>query len=56
MIEEQRRYEVPLVDRLEHVDGVDHALGIRVRELLHQRFDRRQIGDVQPQLAGLHIA
>ena len=56
VIEEQRRHEVPLVDRLEHVNGVDHALRIRVRELLHQRFDRRQVGDVQPQLARGDVA
>ncbi len=56
VIEEQRRHEIPLVDRLEHVDGVDDALGIRVRQLLDQRFDGREIGDIQAQLARLHIA
>ena len=42
VIEQQRRDEVALVERLEHVDRVDDARGIRLRELLHQRLDRRR--------------
>jgi hypothetical protein len=55
-VQQQRRHEVALVDRLQHVDRVDDALRVGVRELLHQGFDRREIGDVEAQLARLHVA
>ena len=54
VIEQQRRDQVALVERLEHVDRVDHARRVRVRQFLHQRFDRREVGAAQPQLVGLH--
>ena len=56
VIEEERRHEIPLVDRLEHVDRIHDAFGIRVRQLLHQRLDCREVGHVQAQLARLHVA
>ena len=56
VIEEQRRHQVALVERLEDVDRIDDALGIRLRQLLHQRLDRREVGGVQPHLLGLDDA
>ena len=56
VIEEQRRHEIALVERLEDVDRVDDALRIGMCQLLHERFDSREVGDVQAQLARLHVA
>ena len=56
VIEQQRRDQAALVERLEHVDGVDHAIGIGVRQLLHQRLDGGEVGRIEPHLLRLHDA
>ena len=56
MVEQQRRDEVALVERLEHVDRVDDAGRVRMRQLLHERFDRRQIAAAQPHFGGHDVA
>ena len=56
VIEQQRRDEVALVERLEHVDGVDHAGRVRLRQLLHERLDGRQIAAAQPDFGGHDVA
>ena len=50
VIEEERRHQVPLVDRLEHVNRVDDACRVGVRQFLDQRFDRRELRSAQAQL------
>ena len=47
VVEEQRRHEIALVERLEDVDGVDDPRRIGVRQLLHQCFDRRELRSTQ---------
>ena len=56
VIEEQRRDQVALVERLEHVDRIDDALCIRLRQLLDERLDGREVGGVQPHLLRLDDA
>ena len=52
VIEEKRRHEVPLVQRLEHVDGVNHAHRVRVGEFLHEGLDGRELRSAQAQFFG----
>ncbi len=56
VVEQQRRHEIALVERLEDVDGVDDPRRIGVRQLLHERFDRRELRSAQPQFLRLDHA
>ena len=56
VIEQQRRDEVALVERLEDVDRVHDACGLRMGELLHERFDRRQVGAAQANFGRRDVA
>jgi hypothetical protein len=52
VIEEQRADQLPLVQRFEHVNRVDHVAWAGMALLLDQRFNRREIGFVQPHRVG----
>ena len=56
VMQQQRRDQVPLVERLQHLDGVQHRGFVRVRELLDQRFDRGGIGHVDAHRVRLDLA
>ena len=56
VVQEQRRHEIALVERFEDVDGVDDPRRIGVRQLLHERFDRRELRSAQPQFLRLDHA
>ena len=44
VVEEQRRDQVPLVEALEQVDGMQHVPRVRMAEFLDERLDREQVG------------
>ena len=56
VVEQQRRDQVALVERFEHVDGVADARLVGIGQLGDQRLDRRRVGGRQPQRLGLDVA
>ena len=56
MLEEQRCHQVPPVQCLEQIDGVEHRPLVRARQLLDERFDRRRVGDVGADGRGGNVA
>jgi hypothetical protein len=56
VIEEQRRHQVALVERFQHVDRIHHARRLGIGELLHERFDSGQVRRVEPDLLRLDDA
>ena len=55
VIEQQRRDQVALVERLEHVDGVEHPPLVGIGELAHEGLDGRQIRTRQAQRLRFHL-
>ena len=55
VMQQQRRHEVALVERLEQIDGVDDPPRIGVRQLGDQRFDGVEVGGVEANLRRLHV-
>jgi hypothetical protein len=56
VLEQERRHEVALLERLQHVDGVEHGGLVGVGELLDERLHRRGIGHRGPHGARLDAA
>ncbi len=46
MLEQERRHELSLVQRIEHLDRVEHGGFVGMRELLDEGLDRRGVGQV----------
>ena len=56
MLQEQRGHEIPLVERIEQIDGVKHGSFVRARQLLDERFDCRSVRDVGADGCGSNVA
>ena len=52
VVQQQRCDEMALVERLEQVDGVDHAPRFGMRQLGDQRLDGVEVGGVEANLGG----
>ena len=50
--EQERRHQIPLVQRLEQIDGVEHALRLWTGQLGHQRLDRREVAGLGADVGG----
>ena len=46
VLEQERRDQMALVERLEHLDRVEHGGFVGMRQFLDERLDRRRIGDL----------
>ena len=55
VVEHQRADQMPLVERLEQIEGVGDTLRVGVGQLLDQRLDGGQVGGLEPDLARLHV-
>ena len=59
VVQEERRHQIAFVERLEHVDGVEHAALVRVCQLLDECFDTRPVGNrrapIEAHVVGLHV-
>ena len=56
VMQQERCHQTSFVERLQHVNGVDDAGSVRLREFLHQRFDRREVGAGHAKICRLHFA
>ncbi len=56
VIQQQRCHEIALVERFEHVNRVDDPARFGMRQLLHQRFNGRQLRTAQPHVVRLDHA
>ncbi len=50
--EQERRHQIPLVQRLEQIDGVEHALRLWTGQLGHERLDRREVAGFGADVGG----
>ena len=49
VVQQQRRDQVPLVERLQHLDRVEHVARVRMSLFLDQRLDGGQVRFAEPQ-------